>query len=477
MQMYDIIIIGAGVVGCLLARELSQYEIKTLVLEKNNDVGNETSMANSAIVHSGYDPLPNSLKAKMNVLGNAMYPKLCQELDVPFQKIGSITLAFTEEECLALKKLYQRAKENQVHVTLLTPQEVLEKEPLVNDNVLLGLLAEDAGIVDPFRLCVNAMENALDNQVELVLNHKVKKIEKKENVFIIDDQYQGKIVINAAGLYSNQISALLDIPTTPVIPRKGEYFVLNHFSFPFVSHTLFLTPTSKGKGVLISPTTSGNYLIGPSAEICHLEDKATDKETLQNIKEIAARMVKNIPYDQVIRTFAGIRPTPESHDFTIEETKIENFIHLIGIESPGLVSAPAIAQYVVSTFISKKLNLKRKANFQPCIRKHIVFQSLSDIEKQELTQKDANYGKIICRCEQVTLGEILDVLQRNCPPRSIKALKKRVRTGFGKCQGGMCQAACMQILADFYHVDLKQIPYDSFNSYILWKETKGESSC
>lgn len=471
--MYDIIIIGAGIIGSLLARELSRYQLKVLVLEKNNDVGNETSNANSAIVHSGYDPEPNSLKATLNVLGNAMYEKLCDELDVKFKRIGSITLAFNEEECKTLSMLHERAKNNHVETLILNKQEVLEKEPLVNDNVLMGLYAPSAGIVDPFNLTIKAMENALDNQVELILNHQVKEIIKQKDYFIIDKQYKSKIVINAAGLYSDEINNLICKEKYHLLPRKGEYYVLNHFTFPFVKHTLFLTPSINGKGVLISPTTSNNYLIGPSADLVEKEDKDTDKLTLNKIKIIAQKMLKNIPFDQTIRTFAGIRPTPTNHDFIIQESSIENFINLIGIESPGLASAPAIVKKVIQEIIAKKINLKEKENFNPRVRKHFILKELTIEEKNKLIQKDSSYGKIICRCEQVSAGEIFDVLNRNNPPRSIKALKKRIRVGFGKCQGGMCQAASLKILADFYHVDMQKIPYDNLPSYILDSKTKG----
>lgn len=471
--MYDIIIIGAGAIGCVLARELSKYELKTLVLEKNNDVGNETSNANSAIVHSGYDPVPGTMKAKMNVLGNKMYDKLAEELDIKFKRIGSITLAFNQDEVDELLKLEQRSRENGVEVIMLSKEEILKKEPLINQDVLLGLLAPSAGIIDPFNLCVHAMENAIDNGVELLLNQKVVSLKKENDIFIVNNKYKAKILINVAGLYCDEIDKMLGLNQINIIPRKGEYYVLNHFEMPFVNHTLFLTPTAKGKGVLVSPTTSNNYLIGPSAEMCDKEDKDTDKITLNEIRKIAAKMIGNIPYDQTIRTFSGIRPTPGNHDFTIEESKIENYIHLLGIESPGLASAPAIAQYVIETILAKKIDLKQKQSFNPFIRKHVVLKELSDEERTKLILNNKDYGKLICRCEQVSLGEILDVLNRSCPPRSIKALKKRVRVGFGKCQGGMCQAAALKILADYYHVDMKNIPYDSLDSYILAKETKG----
>ena len=345
--MYDIAIIGAGVIGCFLARDLAKYKLNIAVFEKNNDVGNETSNANSAIIHSGYDPLENTLKAKLNRIGNQMYDQICEELDVKMNRIGSITLALNQDDLETLKQLQKRAKNNQVETTLLSKEEVLELEPCCNHNIAGGLYAQTAGIIDPFNLCVHLMENAIDNGVQLFLNTKVDQIVQKNDGFILNEQYHAKIVINCAGLYADEINELVNSPSFKIIPRKGEYFVLDHFKEPFVQHTLFLVPSKAGKGVLISPTTSFNYLIGPSADECLKEDKDTDKNTLNEIKKTASLMIDSIPYQHVIRTFAGIRPTPSTHDFIIEESATKNFINVAGIESPGLASAPAISKMVI----------------------------------------------------------------------------------------------------------------------------------
>ena len=472
--MYDVLIIGAGVTGCFIARELSRYNLNVLVLEKNNDVGNETTSANSAIVHSGYDPLPGSLKAKLNVEGNAMFDKVCEELDVKFKRIGSITVALDEKEVETLKSLQERAKQNGVETILLYKDELLEKEPKLSSNVVGGLLAPTAGIIDPFNLCVHLMENAIDNGVTLKLEEEVTSIKKENGIFIVNDKYEAKLVINATGVMGDLVNELINDKTFDIMPRKGQYYVFDHFKYPFVNHTLFMVPSEKGKGVLISPTTSGNYLVGPSANLVARDEKSTDKATLNNVKQQANYMIDNIPYYETIRTFAGLRATPSTHDFIIEESETENFINVVGIESPGLASSPAIAKMVVNDIVAKKFDLQEKDNFNPYVKKYVKLKDLSIEDRQTYFKENKDYGTIVCKCEQVSKGEIIDCLNRSCPPRSIKGLKRRLRVGFGKCQGGMCQSVALEILANFYKVDKKDIPYDNKKAFILLKKTKGE---
>lgn len=472
--MFDVLIIGAGITGCFIARELSKYNLNVLVVEKNNDVGNETTSANSAIVHSGYDPLPGSLKAKLNVEGNAMFDKVCEELDVSFKRIGSITVALDEKEVEILKSLQERAKQNGVETILLSKEELLEKEPMLSSGVVAGLLAPTAGIIDPFNLSVHLMENAIDNGVKLILEEEVTKITKENDIFIVNDKYQAKIVINATGVMGDLVNELVNDKTFDIMPRKGQYYVFDHFKRPFVNHTLFMVPSEKGKGVLISPTTSGNYLVGPSANLVARDEKSTDKVTLNKVKQQANYMIENIPYYETIRTFAGLRATPSTHDFIIEESNTENFINVVGIESPGLASSPAIAKMVVEDILAKKIDLVKKDSFNPYVKKYVKLKNMSIEERQNYFKLNKDYGTIVCKCEQVSKGEIIDCLNRSCPPRSIKGLKRRLRVGFGKCQGGMCQSVALEILADFYKVDKKDIPYDNKNAFILLKKTKGE---
>ena len=303
--MYDVIIIGAGVIGCAVARELSRYKAKVLVLDKENDVGNVTSMANSAIVHSGYDPIPKTNKAKYNVEGNKMYDLLTKELDVEFKRIGSLTCATNEEEFNVIKGYVSRAKENGVEVQILDKEETKKIEPFVSDEVIGSLYAPSAGIINPFELCVALAENAIDNGVELLLDEEVVDIRKLQDKYVVktkDKEFESKMVVNAAGVYSDKIANMVDDETFKITPRKGEYFVLDHFEKPFVSHVIFPVPTEKGKGILVTPTTHSNYLIGPSSEF--VDDKgdlATDKMTLDNVRKNASKLVKNIPFNYIIR--------------------------------------------------------------------------------------------------------------------------------------------------------------------------------
>lgn len=479
--MYDVIVIGAGVIGSLIARELARYEVDVLLLDKENDVGNGSSMANSAIVHSGYDPVPGTKKAYFNVRGNALYEQMCDELDVSLGKIGSLTVATEDEQLPILKELAQRAKENGVQVELLDRQATLDIEPSLVDAVKGSLLAKSAMIVNPFTLVAHAVENALDNGVSLKLGQKVINIVEKDGAFdVITEKttFSAKIVINAAGLYGDKIAKLLE-PDLPldIMPRKGEYYVLDHFGRYLVNHVIFPLPSAKGKGILVSPTTSNNFIVGPSSEpVDSLDDLSTDKLTLDSVKQGALSLVKTIPFNETIRVFSGLRATPSTHDFYIE-TKKDNkhFINVIGIESPGLASSPAIAKYVMQEMVGKVISLKEKTNFNPCVKKRVVIKTLPDEVANKLIKERPEYGQMICNCEKVSVGELLDELNRNNPPRTIKAIKKRLRIGFGKCQGGFCQPKIVKFLSEYYGVKMTDVLYDKDGSNILLEETKKEA--
>ena len=475
--MYDILIIGAGITGTLIARELSRYDLKVVILDKENDVGNKTTNANSAIIHSGYDPVPGTLKAKFNVLGNPMFDKLTEELDVPFYRIGSLTVALYDEQLKLLEDLASRSKENGVEVKLLNADEVKKLEPNISPLVKGALLAPTAGIIDPFNLCVHAMENAIDNGVNCFLNEEVVDIKKENNLYIVKTKkntYESRMVINAAGNFSDKIASMVEPINWKITPRKGEYFVLDHYKVGLVNHVIFPLPSEKGKGILVTPTTSGNYLVGPSSELIDdKDDWGTDTPTLSNVRKQASDMVPGIPFNQVIRVFSGLRPTCTRHDFIIEYSKNdENFINVAGIESPGLVSSPAIAKYVVEELVEPIIELKKKENFNPYVKKYKFMSHMSEEEKLNAIKENPDYGQLICNCEQVSLGEIKDVLSRSCPPHSVKGLKRRTRAGFGKCQGGFCQPRIVLLLAKHYGVSPLDIPLDNEGSNILLNKVK-----
>lgn len=469
--MIDVIIIGAGVIGASIARALSKYKLKVVVLEKNNDVGDETSKANSAIVHSGYDPHVGTLKAFHNVRGNQMFKNLCEELDVDFKQIGSLTIATTLEEVETLEKLRENGLKNGVETEIIDKQRLLEIEPFATKKAIKALYAKTCGIVNPFELTVALMENAIDNGVTLKLNEKVINIIKNDTFTVITNEntYESKIVINCAGVNSDEISNMICDEKEQILPRKGEYYVLDHFLDKYVTHTLFSPPSDKGKGILISPTTSGNYLIGPSSEFTlDKDDKDTDKATLNNVIKEAYRLVDNIPFEHVIRQFSGVRSYHKQNDFIIK-TK-DNFINLIGIQSPGLASSPSIA-LSVSEMVGKIIKLEEKETYIKR-RKVIRFNKLSIEEKNNLIKQDKNYGIIVCRCEKITLGEIIDCIKRSCGAKTVQGVKKRCRPGFGKCQGGFCEPLVVKALADNLNIDMLDVLYGNKNTNVFSLETK-----
>lgn len=466
--MHDIIIIGAGVIGCQIARLLSRYDLDILVIEKENDVGDGASGANSAILHSGYDPEPGTLKAKYNVLGNLMFDDICRDLDIEMKRNGSITVAANIDELKILDDLVIRAKKNNVEVKLLTKEEVISLEPNINKNVVGGLLAPTAGIINPFELCIGLMENAMDNGVKLVLNEEVIGIKKSKSFTVktTKNEYQGQIIINCSGVYVDEVNELLNPPSFKVAPRRGEYIVLEHFNNDFVHHVLFSVPTDKGKGVLVTPTTHYNYLVGPSSTfIADKDDVSTSAEVINEVKVKAKNLIENIEYRHMIKQFAGNRAVSNTNDFIIEETS-PNFINVAGIQSPGLVASPAIA-LEVKNMLAKNIKLVEKKNYNPKRRPLIRMTSLSYEEKQALIKQNPMFGNIVCRCEQVSEGEVRDAIRRNCGATSVKGVKKRVRPGFGKCQGSFCQPRVIQILADELKIKPTEVVFNRPGSYIL----------
>ena len=474
--MFDVLIIGAGVCGCFVARELSQYNLSVALLEKSNDVGNATSSANSAIIHSGYDPIPGTLKAKFNLLGNLMFEQIAKELDVDFKRCGSLTVALNQQQFDMLKDLKKRANENGVEVELLDKQQTLDIEPNLSSSVVGSLLAKTAGVIDPFNLCVNAAENAIDNGVQLFLSEEVVSIENRDGIFYIktkNNEFLARFCINCAGLYSDKIASMIEDIDWKITPRKGQYFMLNNYCDNLVKHTIFPLPSEKGKGILVSPTTSSNFIVGPSSELNSFKDDvSTDKDTLQRIKESALDMIPLLNFKNTIRTFSGNRATCTRHDFVIEPSKkYKSFINVGGIESPGLVSSPAIAKYVVNELLGKMIKLEKKDSYNPYIRKKSKLSSFLT-DKNRLSLNDRQRYQIICNCEKVTLGEIEDCLSRSCPPHSVKGVKRRTRAGFGQCQGGFCQSKIVFILAKHYGISPLEVPYDDNGSNILLEKVK-----
>jgi glycerol-3-phosphate dehydrogenase len=478
MKMYDVAVIGAGIIGCSISRVLSRYKINVVLIEKEADVADCTTKANSAIIHAGYDAKPGTLKAKFNVLGNPMFEKLCQELDVPYKIPGSLVLAFDEEDMETINKLYEQGIINGINgMEILDREKVLDMEPRVNKEVVGGLYAATCGIVGPWELAIAQAENAAENGVEILLNSEVKDIKKQETVYSIftsNRTIDARYIINCAGLNADRINNMVAAESFKISPRRGEYNIFDKSVGDIVNTVVFPCPSKLGKGILVSPTVHGNLLIGPNAEdIYDKEAFETTSEGLQFIKEGAERSVPNLPYNSIITSFSGLRARCERDDFIIEEAlDAKGFINVAGIESPGLTSSPAIAEYVVELLRDICGGLKEKEDYKTGRRKMIRFNELSEAERKELVKRDSRYGRIICRCETVTEGEIVDAIHRKAGATTVDGVKRRVRPGSGRCQGGFCGPRVMEILARELNKDINEVVKDSKGSFILDHRTK-----
>lgn len=475
--MYDIVIIGAGVIGCAVARELSKYNANVLVLDKNEDVCAGTSKANSAIIHSGYDAKNGTLKAQFNVRGNAMMDDLCRDLDVPFKRIGSLTICTDESQIADLEKLKERGEQNGVPgLKILNREELLEIEPHIADGVVAALYAPTAGIICPFKLTIALAENACENGVRFHLMTEVTKIEKADEGWKVTTnhgEYLTRTIVNAAGVYADEMNNMVSKNKLTIIPRRGDYILLDRTADGYVRHTVFQLPTELGKGVLVTPTVHGNTIIGPTAvDIDDKESTATTAAAIAQVTEKSAISIKGLPTRQVITSFAGLRAREAGKDFILGEAEdAEGFFNCAGIQSPGLSSAPAIGAYIAD-LIKEKLTLSEKEDFV-ATRKDILDPSkLSLEERNELIKKEPAYGTIVCRCESVTEGEIIDAIRRPLGARSLDGVKRRVRAGMGRCQGGFCSPKVMDILVREWGLSMQDITKSGGDSHIVIGRTK-----
>jgi glycerol-3-phosphate dehydrogenase len=476
--MYDIAIIGCGVIGSFIARELSRYNPKIAVLEAGSDVAVGASSANSGIVHAGFDAAAGTNKAKFNVLGSRMMESTAKELGVKYHKNGSFVLSFSQKEDAEIASLLQRGVNNGVDgLRLISAEEVKALEPNISPAVRGALYAPTGGIVCPYGLAIAAMGNAMDNGAALFLNFRVSGITKDRGGFTLVSDKGGKIhsrlVINCAGIYADKVAGLIGDKSFKIGARKGEYILLDRESAGFVSRTLFTVPNEKGKGVLVTPTADGNTLLGPtSVESGDREDNSATAEGLAYIREAATRLCENIPFHQTITAFTGVRAYCDRHDFILEQSGVDKrFINVAGIESPGLSASPAIGKYVAE-MAADMLNAKLNLGFDPCRQAEHFFKDLSVAEKNELIKKDKAYGRIVCRCEEVTAGEILHAVRANPRPYTVDAVKRRTRAGMGRCQGGFCQPYIVDILREAYGLAYTEITKSGGNSKIFTGKTK-----
>lgn len=477
-MIYDVIIIGAGVTGSAVARELSRYRANVLVMDKGEDVCTGTSKANSAIVHAGYDCVPGSLMAKMNVRGNELMGDLARDLEIPFKRNGSMVVCIHKEELGGLEELYERGKKNGVPgLRLLNREECLSVEPNLSENVEGALYAETAGIVCPFKLTIAMAEHANQNGVDFVFNTEAEKLWRDEegiwNIQTANGRYRTRIVVNAAGVYADVFHNMVSESKIHITPRRGDYCLLDRNVGDFVKHTIFPQPTKLGKGILVAPTIHGNVIVGPTA--IDIEDKEAVATTQEGIDELISKAemhVRHLPIRQVITSFAGLRAHEDHHEFILGEPEdAPGFMDCAGIESPGLTSSPAIGEYI-GGLIRDRLTLEKKEHWIATRRDVLDPQTLSVEERNELIRKNPAYGQIICRCETVTEGEILDAIHRPLGARSLDGVKRRTRAGMGRCQAGFCSPRVMEILVRELGLPMEKITKSGGNSRIVLGRSK-----
>ncbi len=477
MTQYDVVVIGAGVTGCAIARELARYKLKTIVLEKEEDVCSGTSKANSGIVHGGFDAKEGTLMARMNVKGAAMIRELSKTLDFTYRENGSMVLAFSESDLPGLEALKKRGEANGVNdLSILTGDEARELEPALSEEVAGALLSPSAGIVCPFGITIAFAENAADNGVEFSFLNAVQSIEKTDGGYVVraeNGDLTARAVVNAAGVYSDKINDMVSEKHFTIIPRRGEYVLMDREVGDLVSHTIFQLPTRLGKGVLVTPTAHGNLLVGPNAQdIEDKEDTETTAEGIEDIKRRALLSVPSVPYNKAITGFSGLRAHEEHHDFILGEAEdAEFFFNAAAIESPGLTSSPAIGEYMAS-LISERLGAEKKESFIETRKGIPQVAKLSPKERAKLIAERPEYGTIVCRCESISEGEILDAIRRTLGARSMDGIKRRVRQGMGRCQAGFCTPRAMELLARELNIAPEEVTKNRPGSELLVKEAE-----
>lgn len=481
-MQYDVAVIGAGVVGAMITRELSKLDLKVILLEKCNDIAMGTSKANSAIVHAGFDAETGSLKAKLNVQGASLMAYYCNKLHVPYKNIGSLVVAYSWDDMHTLEELFERGFANGVpNMEIIDRERLKEMEPYISDEAIGALWAPTAGIVSPYELTIAAVENAVINGAKVKRNSGVFDIEYKNELFTLSTAsgiVKAKYVINCAGVFADQIAKMIGDTSFKIIPRKGEYYLLDKIEGKKVKHVLFHCPSKMGKGILITPTCHGNVLMGPTAIDLDFDSKLDTDTTIEGlniVKTDVRSVIPDLSTRNAITSFAGLRAHIESEnsDFLIEPSKEnERFINVAGIESPGLTAAPAIGRYVINIFKQIAPQYSTKEHYETTRPAPIRVNELSDEDRKALVEKDKRYGRIICRCEGITEGEIIDAIKSPCGARDVDGVKRRTRAGMGRCQGGFCGSKVVEILARELGVEMNKITKHGNGSKIVYERTK-----
>lgn len=464
---FDIAIVGGGIVGCTIARQLSKYDLKVALLEKGHDVSLGATKANSGMIHGGYNAHRGSRKQFFNIRGNHLYQRLDDELNFGIDWAGSYVIAFNEEQERTLLNLQDNGQQGGLHTQIYAREETLERNPSLNPDLKRSLYCKHSAIVAPYEVCVAFAENAIKNGVEFFFNHEVNGIEREgENFRLLTSQkeIEAKIVINAAGLYSDTIAEMVGANHFKIIPRRGSYLLFRKGTSRVVSGFIFSCPSSKGKGVTISPTYHGNLFIGPDTiSSGNKEDRGTELDSLAAIVKEASSLLPDLPMDKIIRTYSGVRASSTEKDFIVEESAVSGFINVAGIESPGLSAAPAIAEHVA--LLVKKTNrvkMVRRDDFdpyRPALTERKILENMKphDEIKPLLNLPDDDENQVICRCEQVDRKTILNALRGDIPLRHLEGLKRRIRTGMGVCQGAYCESRLTKMVSQFYEIDKSEI--------------------
>jgi len=453
-----------------------KYKLKVCILEKENDVAMGATKANSAIVHAGFDAKEGSLKAKFNVQGSEMMPEVTRQLGVKYKNNGSLVIGFNEEDEQTVNELFKRGTNNGVkNLKVLTKDEIKELEPNISENVTCALYAPTGGIVCPYELTLAAIGNAMDNGACLELDFEVKSIEKTDDYFVIksgEKEIKAKYVVNAAGLYSDEVAAMAGDNSFKIHPRRGEYILLDKECGNIVKHTIFRTPSKMGKGILVSPTVDGNLLTGPtSVDMEDKTDKTTTAEGFEKIIKESLENVDKIPFNKTITSFCGLRAVGDSGDFIIN-VPVERFVNVAGIESPGLSASPAIAEYVAELLEKEGLMLSENPEYNPTRKAMHSFKEMTIDEKNKIIKENPAFGKVICRCETVTEGEILEAIRTNPKPRDLDGVKRRTRAQMGRCQGGFCSPYIVELLAKEMNVSYTDVTKFGGKSFINVGKTK-----
>jgi len=485
--VFDICIIGAGIVGSAIAKELSKYQLHICWLEKGEDVSVGTTKANSGIIHGGYAAKHGTLKAKLCRRGNELYRQWVNDLHFPLDMIGAFVIGFNDEDKAVLQKLYENGIKNGVKdLQIVDGDFVRQKEPHLNPDITCALYVPSVGITSPYELAIALAENAITNGVELRLNSEVVAIEKEKDHFNITTHYtplsvhfdypkniKAKMVINAAGLHADDVAQLVGLHDFKIHPRKGQYLLFDKDQGPLVNSVVFQTPTPISKGILVTPTYHRNLLIGPDAQdVLEKQDLATDASNLARVVETAKKTLSTFDLRKVITSFAGNRAASDRGDFIIEESKVDGFINVAGIESPGLTAAPAIAEYVIDILRNKGLAFTEKSDFKAHRKPYHHVALMNKEALNALIKESPNYGRIVCRCETVSEGEIDEALKRPVPIDTFDAIKRRTRAGMGRCQAGFCTPRILEILFDQLHMPIETISKNVKGSEIVIGRTK-----